>query len=549
MKKYISVIIGCMLFFILHNIVLGSGNAPIAQFQFTKAAYEKGEEVTVLDTSYGINGAAITKKEWMVIVDNQKKTSSYLKTLINMLNIGEHEVFLRVRDSNNVWSPWTSRKVTITKARPITITHFKTIKTSYARGEKIEFTYTLNNPNDLEIKGQRWRYKNLTTNGSTISGKPKYLEKSGKYEISVELQDERGNWSNKATCIVVIGEDEKVRNGEYLFNEGKQGDLIDGYVDKDYNTFVDISQAQAVTMKDELGTLIMSNSPESIPSSGILYRDTASQKGKILVHHANATKQNKKLMIIATTKEETPVKLTVSNEAIIGPSPHILSSGQLAVSTYFKGKAAKSYTIKKGEQTCIYSSSTSGIWEPNEIITGLLDFYAEGEIIFTVVAMDYASSLENVSKLAVLPADGTHIRGTFDVIKREYTIDIKDLKEPAKLVIGRESNEWLEGKDALTGNTVKNKGNYGLPISIKLKSNEDIGIILNARGGGYLGALKWNNSKVFNVPGEDLLNSQKVAALVGTARVATNNEILYMLPNGSSAPVLFGFIPKSLWKN
>lgn len=58
-----------------------------------------------------------------------------------------------------------------------------------------------------------------------------------------------------------------------------------------------------------------------------------------------------------------------------------------------------------------------------------------------------------------------------------------------------------------------------------------------------------NNNKVFNVPGEDILNNQKVAALVGMTKGNTNSEILYMLPNGSSAPVLFGFIPEAVWKN
>ncbi|WP_054740863.1 hypothetical protein [Cellulosilyticum ruminicola] len=456
---------------------------------------------------------------------------------------------MRVKDSNNVWSLWTSRKLTITKARLIKITSLKTSKTSYAKGEKIDFVYTLDNPNDLEVKGQRWRYKNLTTNGSLISGKPKYFKRSGKYEISVELQDERGNWSNKATCIVVIGQNQKIRNGYYLFNEGKQGDLIDGYIDKDYNNFVDLSSMVNVEVLDVNGSLIMSNSPESIPSSGILYRDTLEQEGKILIHHTNATTQNKKLMIIATTKEEEPIKLIVSNEAIIGPSPHILSSGQLAVSTYFKGKKSKEYIVKKGEQICIYNSSLNGVWKPNETITGLLDLYSEGKVSLSVVAMDYASEIGNIAKLAVMPADGIHIRGTFDVIKREYVVDINALTQSAKLVIGRESEEWLKGKDALTGQEVRNKGNYGLPISIKVKSDKNIGIILNARGGSYLGALKWNNNKVFNVPGEDILNNQKVAALVGMTKGNTNSEILYMLPNGSSAPVLFGFIPEAVWKN
>jgi len=93
-----------------------------------------------------------------------------------------------------------------------------------------------------------------------------------------------------------------------------------------------------------------------------------------------------------------------------------------------------------------------------------------------------------------------------------------------------------------------NKGNYGLPIKISIKNNEDIGVIINARGGSYLGGVRWNGNKVFAVPNEDILSTQKVAALVGLIRANTTNEIVYMLPNGSSAPILFGFIPKVVWK-
>ena len=112
----------------------------------------------------------------------------------------------------------------------------------------------------------------------------------------------------------------------------------------------------------------------------------------------------------------------------------------------------------------------------------------------------------------------------------------------------REKEEWLEGVDALTGETIRNQGNYGLPITIEVKNTEDMGVILNARGGAYLGAVKWNKTKVFNVPDEDILSSKKLAALIGKIPQGEGAEIVYTLPNGSSAPVLFGFIPSSLWK-
>ena len=134
------------------------------------------------------------------------------------------------------------------------------------------------------------------------------------------------------------------------------------------------------------------------------------------------------------------------------------------------------------------------------------------------------------------------------MVARKYIVDVKGLVNPGKLVIGREQEEWLLGVDALTGQQVRNQGNYGLPITIEVKNTEDIGVILNARGGSYQGAIKWNGSKVFNIPDEDILSSKKLAALVGKIPANKGASILYTLPNGSSAPVLFGFIPSSLWK-
>ena len=57
-----------------------------------------------------------------------------------------------------------------------------------------------------------------------------------------------------------------------------------------------------------------------------------------------------------------------------------------------------------------------------------------------------------------------------------------------------------------------------------------------------------NKNKVFAVPNEEVLSTQKVAALVGLIKSGATNEMVYMLPNGSSAPILFGFIPKAVWK-
>ncbi len=522
----------------------GQDTRPVAKFSFEKTYYQENEPISAIDESYSPIGTEIVKREWKVILNGKENKSANLTSLLRNAKAGQLTVYLRVKDKNGNWSDWTSRKLTIKKAEPFTITSFKSEQTTYGIGEKLQLTYTYNNPNDLEIKSQRWRYRNLTTKGNLVSSKPKYFKKPGIYEITLELQDEWGNWSNKVSCKVNVSNKVIDRNGYYLFEKGKQGDLIDGYVDKDYNSFTEATIASVV---DVPGTLLMSNSPESIYSSGILYKETTTGIGRLLVHHQNRTQYSKKLMVLVTNPGNESVTLKVSNRAIAGPNKHILQTGQKAVSTYLKGSAAQNYTIAPGQTICIYDSSTEKGWTKEEVVSGTLDFDSSGAINWQVVAMDEKSSIENLSKLQVLDRD-VHNRGTFDVIERQYVLDLNNVQEATKLVLGREKEEWLQGVDALTGDTIWNKGNYGLPIKIVIQNNEDMGVIANARGGNILGALKWNKSIIFNIPNEGVLNSQTVAALVGTVEKNSENEIIYMLPNGSSAPMLFGFIPKSQWK-
>ena len=522
----------------------GQDTKPIARFYFEKTSYQENEPISAIDESYSPVGKEIVKREWKIILNGKEKKSSNLTSLLSNVKVGQVTVYLRVRDKSGIWSEWTSRNIIIKKAEPFTITSFKSEQTTYGIGEKLQLTYTYNNPNDLDIKSQRWRYRNLSTNGRLVSSKPRYFKKTGLYEITLELQDEWGNWSNKVTCKVNISNEVIDRNGYYLFEKGKQGDLIDGYVDKDYNSF---TEANIVSVVDMPGTLIMSNSPESLYSSGILYKETSTGVGRLLVHHQNRTQYAKKLLVLVTNPGQENVTLKISNKAIAGPNRHILQTGQKAVTAYLNGTAAQNYTIKPGETICLYDSSNIKSWKAEEVVSGTLDFDSSGTINWQVVAMDEKSGLDNLSKLKVLDRD-VHNRGTFNVIERQYVLDLNNIQEATKLVLGREKEEWLEGTDALTGDTMWNKGNYGLPIKIVIQNNEDMGIIANARGGNILGTLKWNKSKIFNIPNEGILNSQTVAALVGTVQANTENEIVYMLPNGSSAPILFGFIPKSQWK-
>lgn len=536
-----KILVICSLLILL---VTAGAVKPIARFEFEKTIYQQGEPIKVIDQSYSPAKQIIVRREWMMVVNGKKKVAASVHTLLNHAEPGEYEIFLRVKDNHGTYSDWTSRKVVITKKKGIEITHFGVEKSNYAIGEKITFIYTYQNEEELKIKSQKWSYRNLSTGGSKVLGKPRYFSKAGKYEVTFQVEDEWGRWSQPKVCIVQVGTEVIERDGYYLFKKGKQGDLLEGYIDKDYNTF---NKAAQVTVEDKKGKLIISNSPERIASSGILYKDEFEGDVRLLLHHQNGIDVQKKLLILVTSKENKEISIQVKNEAIKGPSKDVLGSGQAVLREYFKGSNGKKYQIKPGQTLCIYDSSKIKPWEKEQVISGMMDLTSSGKVTLTFAALDYHSPLNAIEKLYPLGRD-IHIRGTFDVTERYYTIDASDINEPARLIIGQEDNEWVTGKDALTGEVVKNKGNYGVTYYISLYNHKNMGIILNARGGGFQGAILWGKNKIFNIPSEEVLSDKKIAALVGMVKEGEANQFAYMLPNGSAAPVLFGFIPEQYWK-
>ncbi|MDY3367493.1 hypothetical protein, partial [Zhenhengia yiwuensis] len=104
----------------------------------------------------------------------------------------------------------------------------------------------------------------------------------------------------------------------------------------------------------------------------------------------------------------------------------------------------------------------------------------------------------------------------------------------------------IEGYDALTGQSTVNKGNYGVKYHIRTTAEVNTGLLLNPRGNIFKGAIGWANNRSYYAPSGHL-NGAKSAANIGVVKAGETKELLYMLPNGSAAPVLICFIPENLW--
>ena len=80
----IVVIFIVMLIGIFPLLISGEVQKPVAQFVFTKSAYQLGEPIEVNEASYSPTGLKITKKEWKTTINGKERTSSYVKSLMTL---------------------------------------------------------------------------------------------------------------------------------------------------------------------------------------------------------------------------------------------------------------------------------------------------------------------------------------------------------------------------------------------------------------------------------------------------------------------------------
>lgn len=518
---------------------------PKAQFIWEKREFVEGEEVVALNFSTDPDADEIVAKKWCV-GENQEVTGENLTKIFNKPKAGTYTIGLQVQDARGLWSDWTYQTVRIVPNKPPVLKELTTDKKTYAPGEAIEFKYDYTNEEGEAIKNEKWMYRKSTQEEKlAVLGKPSAFFTAGDYVVTLQIDDAAGKRSNKLETVVHVEGQAVKSEFEYRFYEGELGDRIDNFGDENYRQYEDAVKAEEKQIK---GTLIMSDSPETVKELGVLYEDSIEGKGRVLIHHLNqvsaesAAGRKQKLGLVISNDSEKEVVVTLSNEAIKGPATDITRVGQKVVYDYLTGVKPRTITLKPGEKQWIYSQN----WANNHCISGMLDVETTGPVRFITAALADETTLEELDEIKRLPADGVHISGTFDTVGIEYKLTLDGTK-PTKLLIGdKGSNEWVNGVDVRNGQSVQNKGNFGVSYYVTVTAKEDMGIFLNSRGGGIQGAIKWEDGNVFNVPKQGILAQVSTrAAVIGTIKKGETKTFEYILPNGSSAPVLIGFVPKS----
>lgn len=525
------------------SILLRPALPPVAQFDLSQEVITAGQKIWAYDQSYDPYGYPIVERRWRINRD-PKLTASSLASFFTMPAAGEYIIGLQVKNKAGVWSEWAEKTLIVKPNEPPVIVDFQAVPPEIDQGEDLAFTYRASNEPWEEVVEERWRYRPLDETVA-LAGQPRSLFRAGTYEITLQVKDAYGNWSEPATTYVTVTD--RVREEElvYKFRRPVPGEIIDNGGHFNYNNLLPETNYHTWVGGP---TLLVSNSPETVPGPGLLYRDRVTGNIRLLFHHINNAGGVNTLVIVAENQGPEPVTLNLKKQAVAGPNEDVMHLGQTVVYNYLKApELNQAMVIQPGEKHVLYRSPASG-WNTGQCLSGILDLTSDGPVTITVAALSPGQGLDQLDYLPPLARD-QHIRGTFANPDRWVEVHLSP-DGPRKIEVGKNQQgfeNWLVGCDALTGETVMNRGNYGSVYHFTFHAGTRTGVLLNPRGSAFKGAFRGFDGNCYKAPATGNFSSSRRAAVVGVLEPGQAGELVYTPPSGSDAALLFGFIPEDAW--
>ncbi|WP_027363897.1 stalk domain-containing protein [Desulfotruncus alcoholivorax] len=464
-------------------------------------------------------------------------------------------------------------------------------------GEALNFNYTYDNEEGEGIAAEEWSYR-LPGDTRIMTGKPRAFFQPGEYTISLRIKDAAGNWSETSSTSVTVADEKLMSEMAFKFSKPVYGELFEN--DENVN-FYNIEPNENIAFKRTGPVLHLSNSPEVVTGPGVLYRSDASGNFRLMYHHLNGSPEKQCLYVIAENNSPAPVTLKTLKSGVGGPATDYMNLGQTVTIRYLSSQPSNPVTIQPGQKIIL----NPGLRPLNykEAVTGMQDFQADGTITISVImgpekapeteplpeqaqeeapaqggstispgnlqevepdgATGTASEpvpvktpeemlqekIEYLLSLPVLPRNSQQVRGVFP--NGDCLVDIQgNGKREEKITLGMEApgfDTWAEGVDPLTGETVKNFGNYGVVYHLKMSAPVKTGVLLNPRGSIFKGSFLGPDGKVYKAPATSYCNGLKQAAVLGVLRAGQTDEFVYTPPSGSDTPIVMALIPEAFW--
>ncbi len=296
-------------------------------------------------------------------------------------------------------------------------------------------------------------------------------------------------------------------------------------------------QPQQVLIQD--GTLLLSNSPETVKQIGILYQDRIKGSGRLLFHHVNQTQNaEKKFIIIADNMTEKAQMLRIYRKAVTSPDYHYLRAGEEVLKAYFHNTVEDIYFLEPYERIVLYNSEATS-WPVQTVQSGMMDLEVEDYLRITFAMLERNDCIHVIDQLEGLDKDMAP-RGTFECLTK-YQYVLLPGEGKAYYLIEEDEEGWIQGKDALTEESAINYGNYGIMYKITLIAMANTEVFICPRGGIFQGMIQWDDGQICYIKRPHFFKVNKERISIGSIKKGEIKTLKYFLPNGSAAPVLLGF--------
>lgn len=501
------------------TVVLNLNTKPVASFVITQKEIFAGDKVDYVTSSSSPNGLDIQDERWTGRQESFDQAGTYT-------------ISYQVQDSNGQWSDPYSMTIQVLSPNLPPVAMFTTDKEQYKMGEKITYI-------DQSTDDENSIDKTVWENNSLAFFEP------GPKTVTLTVTDNHGATNTYSKVITITNETlYSFSDFNLLFTPVGQKFTFNGG---------EVTSMEKVpyTYRDEPSLLIRSNSPETVNTEGIVYKESSSGQTRFMIHHVNNTGKRVKMYVIVTNNNPNPAVFEQQNMGFAGPTPYATVAGKLSIDKWFKSIQTradqKKEVIQPRESKLILTELNKTPIKEGQVISLYSDAYSDYTLDYNVILVEENKDpFETLPMLPVLDRDGVHNRGTYPNATRIITYDQLVGAQPARLPLGdNASDPNLVGTDPMAYTDASNAGNFGVLYKITLNNVAPRTLIsFNPRGGKYSGVALVNNQVVSIADGNVAVsNSSEQSVLYRTGAYGESVTILFSAAPGSNLPVNLLFTP------
>lgn len=499
------------------TVVLNLSTKPVASFTVQKEVFA-GDQVTYTTRSSSPKGLSIVDERWTGRQDSFDQPGVYTVTYA-------------VQDSSGQWSDPYSVTIKVERPNLPPVAMFTTDKEEYKMGEKITYIDQSTDDENAIVKTD-WENNALA------------FFVPGPKTVTITVTDKHGASDSYTKTINVTGETlYSLSDFNRLFTPVGEKFTFDG-------SGVPAMEKVPFTYYDEPSLLIRSNSPETVNTEGIVYKESSFGQTRFMIHHVNNTGKNVKMYVVATNNNAYTAYIDQQNMGFAGPSPFATVAGKLSIDRWFQsmqnGTGQKRVYIQPGESKLILNDLSVLPMKQGQVISLYSDVFSDYELDYNIIMIEENKDpMEVLSSLPVLDRDGVHNRGTYPNATRIITYDQEVGSKPARLPLGdNASDPNLVGTDPMAYTEASNAGNFGVLYKITLNNvSPNTLISFNPRGGRYSGVALVNGQVVQISTGKSVTAPNEQSVMYRTGSYGESVTILFSAAPGSNLPVNLLFTP------